>query len=139
MRLSLILIASLLLYILIPSVFTPALFLGVLVIYIFARQYIVFLIYFIIIVISLSFTSLNPWWELGLYYALWSVGVYLASIFLDKSWAVQSIIVTIWLMLCKFIMTGFILDFMHIIIYILVNGIGIAIFLYFADKLKIYE
>lgn len=139
MRLSLILVASLLLYILIPSVFTPALFLGVLAIYIFARQYIVFLICLIIIVITLSFTSLTPLWEAALYYSLWSLGVYLSSIFLDKSWAVQSIIATIWLMLCKFIITGFMLDSMHIIIYILVNGIGIAIFLYFAEKLKIYE
>lgn len=139
MRLSLILIASLFLYILIPSVFTPALFLGVLAIYIFARQYIVFLIWLIIIVITLSFTSLTPWWEVALYYSLWSVGVYLASIFLDKSWAVQSIIATIWLMFCKFIITGLALDYMYIISYILVNGIGIAIFLYFAEKIKIYE
>lgn len=139
MRLSLILIASLFLYILIPSVFTPALFLGVLAIYIFARKHIVFLIWFIIIVITLSFTSLTPWWEVALYYSLWSVGVYLASIFLDKSWAVQSIIATIWLMFCKFIITGLALDYMYIISYILVNGIGIAIFLYFAEKIKIYE
>lgn len=139
MRLGLILLLSLFVNILIPNIFNPAIFLGILAIYILARQYAVFFIWLIIIVVSLGEFSLTPWWELAIYYIIWSIGVYMASVFLDKSWAIQSMIATLWLMFCKFIMSGLVIDYTSLIIYTLINGIAIAICLYFAEKFKVYE
>lgn len=139
MWLVLIFILSLFLYIQIPSIYTPSLFLGILAVYIVNKQYWLIGFGLAIIVLFLQMTSLENWWEIAIYYSLWSLGIYFASILLDKSWAVQSIIATIWLIICKLILSGFMVDYMNIIIYTIVNGIGIAIFLYFSEKLKIYE
>jgi hypothetical protein len=139
MQLGLILLLSLFTYILMPSIYNPAIFLGILAVYILARQYLLFGIWLITIILVLSSFSLTSWWQLGINYILWSIGVYMSSVFLDKSWAIQSIIATLWLMFCKFIITGFSIDYMNLIIYTIFNGLAIAICLYIAEKLKIYE
>jgi hypothetical protein len=139
MRLVFIMILTLILYILIPSLYTPALFLGILAIYILSRQYWLVVIWLIIIVFILQISTLMKWWELALYYFIWSFGVYVISIFLDKSWAVQSTLAIIWLFLAKLIMNGFVISYMDLFIYTFVNAIGIAVSLYFAEKLKLYE
>lgn len=139
MKLILILLASLFINIYIPSIYMPTLFLGVLIIYILSRKYVLFLISLLGIIFVLQSFSLTRWWEIALYYCFWSLGIYMFSIFLDKSWIVQSIIATVWLFLCKFIVSGFNLDYLSLTIYTLVNFIGIIIFLYLAEKLKLYE
>jgi len=139
MLLSISLLLSLVLHILIPTVFVPLFFLGILSIYILGKQYLPALIWIVIIVLILQRSSITIWWQLGLYYLLWSIGVYISSIFLDKSWPVQSIMATLFLLIANFILNGINIDYMNITIYTLVNGLGIAIVLYIAEKSKIYE
>jgi len=139
MLLSILLLLSLVLHILIPTVFVPLFFLGILSIYILGKQYLPALIWVSIIVLILQISSITIWWQLGLYYLLWSIGVYISSIFLDKSWPVQSIMATLFLLIANFILNGINIDYMNITIYTLVNGLGIAIVLYIAEKSKIYE
>jgi len=139
MLLSISLLLSLVLHILIPTVFVPLFFLGILSIYILGKQYLPALIWIVIIVLILQRSSITIWWQLGLYYLLWSIGVYISSIFLDKSWPVQSIMATLFLLITNFILNGINIDYMNITIYTLVNGLGIAIVLYIAEKSKIYE
>jgi len=139
MLLSISLLLSLVLHILIPTVFVPLFFLGILSIYILGKQYLPALIWIVIIVLILQISSITIWWQLGLYYLLWSIGVYISSIFLDKSWPVQSIMATLFLLIANFILNGINIDYMNITIYTLVNGLGIAIVLYIAEKSKIYE
>lgn len=139
MLLSILLLLSLVLHILIPTVFVPLFFLGILSIYILGKQYLPALIWVVIIVLILQISSITIWWQLGLYYLLWSIGVYISSIFLDKSWPVQSIMATLFLLIANFILNGINIDYMNITIYTLINGLGIAILLYIAEKSKIYE
>ena len=133
------LLFSLFLNILVPSIFNPALFLGILAVYILSRQYWLVFLSLVIIIFSLQAFSLTNWWEITLYYSIWSLGVYFASTFLDKSWAVQSIIAGIWLFIIKFILSSFSIDYLDLGIYVIFNTIGIAIVLYSAEKLKLYE
>lgn len=139
MRLGLILLLSLLLHILIPSIFIPSVFLGVLSIYILARQYWLVLIWGIIIMLMLQLSSLTPWWQFILYYSIWGIGVYFSSIFLDKSWPVQGIMATVSLIIANLIWNGFNIDYINVAIYTIINGFGIAISMYLAEKLKVYE
>jgi len=139
MLLGLILLLSLFLHIVIPSIFMPLFFLGILSIYILARQYWTVFIWIFIIILILQVSSLTPWWQFSLYYLLWSLGVYISSISLDKGWPVQSIMATVSLMIVNLIFNGFNVDYINIGIYTIVNGIAIAIVLYIAEKLKIYE
>ncbi len=139
MLLGLILLLSLFLHIVIPSIFMPLFFLGILSIYILARQYWTVFIWIIIIILILQLSSLTPWWQFSLYYFVWSLGVYISSIFLDKGWPVQSIMATVSLIIVNLIFNGFNVDYMNIGIYTIVNGIAIAVVLYIAEKLKIYE
>lgn len=139
MLLSILLLLSLVLHILIPTVFVPLFFLGILSIYILGKQYLPALIWVVIIVLILQISSITIWWQLGLYYLLWSIGVYISSIFLDKSWPVQSVMATLFLLIANFILNGINIDYMNITIYTLINGLGIAILLYIAEKSKIYE
>jgi endonuclease/exonuclease/phosphatase (EEP) superfamily protein YafD len=139
MLLGLILLLSLFLHIVIPSIFMPLFFLGILSIYILARQYWTVFIWIFIIILILQVSSLTPWWQFSLYYLLWSLGVYISSISLDKGWPVQSIMANVSLMIVNLIFNGFNVDYINIGIYTIVNGIAIAIVLYIAEKLKIYE
>lgn len=139
MKLNLLLLFSLFLYIIIPNVFIPAIFLGILAFYIINRQYFLTIIWLFIIIAVLQSFSLTQWWEFAGYYSFWSLGVYFSSIFLDKSWAVQSIIISLWLFLSKFIFNSFTVDYLNITVYALMNAFSISIFLYFAEKLKLYE
>jgi hypothetical protein len=117
----------------------PLLFLGILSIYIINRQYWAVCMWIMIVVIILQLFSLTPWWQLGLYYFVWSILVYISSIYLDKGWPVQSIIATVSLMIVNLIFNGFNVDYINTSIYTIVNGVGIAIILYIAEKLKLYE
>lgn len=139
MLLGLILLLSIFLHILIPSIFIPLFFLGILNIYILARQYWTSLIWIIIIILILQLSSLTLWWQISIYYVIWSLGVYISSISLDKSWPVQSIMATFFLLISSFTINGLNSDYMDITIYTLINGLGIAIVLYLAEKFKIYE
>jgi endonuclease/exonuclease/phosphatase (EEP) superfamily protein YafD len=139
MLLGLILLLSLFLHIVIPSIFMPLFFLGILSIYILARQYWTVFIWIFIIILILQVSSLTPWWQFSLYYLVWSLGVYISSISLDKGWPVQSIMANVSLMIVNLIFNGFNVDYINIGIYTIVNGIAIAIVLYIAEKLKIYE
>ncbi|MGA1050190.1 MAG: hypothetical protein ACO3TG_01735 [Minisyncoccia bacterium] len=139
MLLGLILILSLFLHIIIPSIFIPLFFLGILSIYILARQYWTSFIWMIIIILILQLSSLTPWWQVSLSYIIWSLGVYISSIYLDKGWPVQSIMATISLLISNLILNGFNIDYTNIGIYTIINGISIAIILYIAEKFKIYE
>ncbi len=139
MVLSLILLLGIFLHIIIPSIFFPLFFLGTLIVYILDRQYWALLIWNIIIVLILQVSSLTPWWQFALYYFLWSTFVYIGSITLDKSWPVQSIMATIFLSFSHLILNKFNIDYINWGIYTSVNGIGIGIVLYMAEKLKVYE
>lgn len=139
MILAILLVLSLILHIIIPSIFIPLFFLGILSIYIIAKQYLTACIWIIIIVLILQISSLTLWWQLGLLYLLWSSGVYMASIFLDKGWPVQSIMATFFFLISNLIINGLNIDYINIAIYTFINGIGIATVLYMAEKFKIYE
>lgn len=139
MILGFILLLSVFLHIVIPSIFMPLFFLGILSIYILSHQYWTVFIWLIIIILILQLSSLTPWWQFSLYYFVWSLGVYISSIFLDKGWPVQSIMATVSLIIVNLIFNGFNVDYINIGIYTIVNGIAIAIVLYIAEKLKIYE
>jgi hypothetical protein len=139
MILGLILLLSLFLHIVIPSIFMPLFFLGIFTIYILSKQYWTTFIWLIIIILILQISSLTPWWQFSLYYFVWSLGVYISSIFLDKAWPVQSIMATVFLIIVNLIFNGFNVDYINIGIYTIVNGIAIAVVLYIAEKLKIYE
>jgi hypothetical protein len=139
MLLGLTLAISVLLHILIPSIFLPLFFLGILVVFILSKQYWSVFIWCIIIILLIQVSSLTPWWQNSLYYAIWILCMYISSISLDKGWLVQSIIATISLLISNLIVNGFIINYMSLVIYALVNGLGIAIVLYTAEKLKIYE
>jgi hypothetical protein len=84
-------------------------------------------------------STLTPWWQNSLYYAIWILCIYISSISLDKGWPVQSIIATIALLISNLIVNWFSVDYISLGIYTFVNGLGIAIVLYTAEKLKIYE
>lgn len=139
MAIAILLLLSLFLHIIIPTVFVPLFFLGILGIYILAKQYLTAFIWIIIIVLALQISSLTLWWQLGLYYFCWSLGVYISSVFLDKGWAVQSIMATFFLLISNLILNGINIDYMNITIYTLINGLGITVILYVAEKFKIYE
>jgi hypothetical protein len=139
MILGILLLLSLVLHILVPTVFVPSFFLGILSIYILGKQYLPALIWIVIILLILQISSITIWWQLGLYYLLWSIGVYISSIFLDKSWPVQSIMATLFLLIANFILNGSNIDYINITIYTLINGLAIAAVLYMAEKYKIYE
>jgi hypothetical protein len=139
MFLGIIILLGLGLHIYIPLIWVPLLYLGPLAIYILAKQYWTVVIWLIIIVLVLQQTSITAWWHNALYYGIWLLGIYLASIFLDRSWTVQSILVTVFLLISKIIMIGIPQDYWNLIIYTLMNGIAITLFLYIGDKYKIYE
>ncbi|MEY2986141.1 MAG: hypothetical protein RJB24_370 [Candidatus Parcubacteria bacterium] len=139
MALAILLLLSLFLHIIMPTVFVPLFFLGILSIYILSKQYLTAFIWIIIIVLVLQMSSLTLWWQLGLYYLIWSVEVYVSSIFLDRGWTVQSIMATFFLFISNLSLNGVNIDYINIIIYTLINGIGIAIVLYTAEKFKVYE
>lgn len=139
MLLGLTLVISIFLHILIPSIFLPLFFFGILAVFILSKQYWSVFICCIIIILLIQVSTLTPWWQNILYYAIWILCVYISSISLDKGWPVQSIIATIALLISNLIINGFSIDYMSLGIYTLVNGLGIAIVLYTAEKLKIYE
>jgi hypothetical protein len=97
------------------------------------------MIWLIIIVLVLQQTSITLWWHNALYYGIWLLGVYIASIFLDRGWAVQGILATVFLITSKMIIIGIPKDYWNLLIYTVINGVTITIFLYIADKYKIYE
>lgn len=139
MLLGVILLFSLLLHIVIPTILSPLFFLGILSIYILGNQYKTVFIWIIIIVSILQLSSLTPLWKLSLYYILWSLFMYISSISLDKGWPVQSIMATLSLVVVTLIFNGFNVDYISVAIYTIINGIAIAIVLYTAEKLKVYE
>jgi hypothetical protein len=65
--------------------------------------------------------------------------MYISSISLDKGWPVQSIMATLSLVVVTLIFNGFNVDYISVAIYTIINGIAIAIVLYTAEKLKVYE
>lgn len=139
MLLGLTLVISIFLHILIPSIFLPLFFLGILAVFILSKQYWSVLIWCIIIILLIQVSTLKPWWQNSLYYFIWILCMYISSISLDKGWPVQSIIATIALLISNLIVNGLSVDYISLCIYTLVNGFGIAIVLYIAEKLKIYE
>jgi hypothetical protein len=139
MFLGIILLLGLFIHIYIPLIWVPLLYLGPLIIYILAKQYWTVMIWLIIIVLVLQQTSITLWWHNALYYGIWLLGVYIASIFLDRGWAVQGILATVFLITSKMIIIGIPKDYWNLLIYTVINGVTITIFLYIADKYKIYE
>lgn len=139
MKLGFIIILTLLLYIKVSSIFTPALFIGPLAIYILSRQYWSVFIWLITIILVLDYYSLNTFWELALFYSVWSISLAIISKFIERRWSVQSIVAIFLLVVYKIIFSGFQFDYINIGVYGLVNGVGIIIFLYLAEKLNIYE
>jgi hypothetical protein len=139
MFLGIIILLGLFLQVYIPMTWLPLLYLGPLVIYILAKQYWTVVIWLSIIILVLQQTSITLWWYNVLYYGIWILGVYIASIFLDKGWAVQAILATVFLIISKIIIIGIPQDYLNLTIYTLINGIAITIFLYIGDKYKIYE
>lgn len=139
MLLGIILLLGLFIHIYIPLIWVPLLYLGPLAIYILAKQYWTVVIWFLIIVMVLQQTSITVWWHNALYYAIWILGVYIASLFLDRGWAVQGILATVFLVMSKIIITGIPQDYLNLAIYTLINGLAITIFLYIADKYHMYE
>ena len=139
MFLGIIILLGLWLHIYVPLIWVPILYLGPLIIYILAKQYWTVMIWLIIIVLVLQQTSITLWWHNALYYGIWLLGVYIASIFLDRGWAVQGILATVFLITSKMIIIGIPKDYWNLLIYTVINGVTITIFLYIADKYKIYE
>jgi len=139
MFLGIIILLGLCLHIYVPLIWVPILYLGPLIIYILAKQYWTVMIWLIIIVLVLQQTSITLWWHNALYYGVWLLGVYIASIFLDRGWAVQGILATVFLITSKMIIIGIPKDYWNLLIYTVINGVTITIFLYIADKYKIYE
>jgi hypothetical protein len=139
MFLGIILLLGLFIHIYIPLIWVPLLYLGPLAIYILAKQYWTVAIWFFIIVMVLQQTSITVWWHNALYYALWILGVYIASLFLDRGWAVQGILATVFLVMSNIIITGIPQDYLNLAIYTMINGLAITIFLYIADKYHMYE
>jgi len=139
MKLGFIIILTLFLHIKVSSIFNPALFLGPLAIYILSRKYWVVFIWLITIILVLDYYSLNTFWELASFYFIWSISLAIISKFIERRWSVQSIVSIFLLVFYKLIFSGFQIYYINIGIYGLVNGIGIIIFLYLAEKLNIYE
>lgn len=139
MFLGIILVIGLFIHIYMPLIWIPLLYLGPLAIYILAKQYLTVAIWLIIIVLVLQQTSITIWWHNAVYYGIWALSVYIASIFLDRGWAVQGILATVFLVISKIIITGIPQDYLNLAIYTMINGLAITIFLYIADKYHMYE
>lgn len=139
MFLSLILFSSILLYMWIPGLFIPAIFFGPLAIYVLGRKYLVVITWLVIITLMLSTSSLAPWWIIFLFYGSWCLIFYTLSLFIERSWPVQSIFAILCLLVASFIAYGTKMDYLNLTIYMLVNSIPMVIFIFSAEKFNLYE
>ncbi|MEY3470994.1 MAG: hypothetical protein RLZZ223_344 [Candidatus Parcubacteria bacterium] len=139
MFLSLTLFLGILLHIWAPSPFMPILFLGPLAIYVLARKYWVIIIWITTITLMLSISSLTPWFISLLLYVVWCFSFYIISLFIERSWPVQSIFAVICLLVANLIVYGVSIDYILLVIYIIINSIFITLFLYLAEKYNFYE
>jgi hypothetical protein len=139
MYLNFILIITLFLYIKFSSVFTPALFLGPLAIYILGRKYLILFFWVLSIIFVLQTYSITPWWKISIFYLLWIATLSIISKFIDRSWSVQSIVTIFLLILCEIIVFGLDINYTSLGIHWILTSITITIFLYCAEKFNIYE